>query len=197
MGEPLWLSQVSEATGFKDVALSGNPPIVSDSTRLEYLGLDLDDLDGAWMDVNRKHLSSVRELWTCGQPDGILVDILDNCPALVELTCDEPVDEHLEAILWKGSVSFQPLDLVDGRFSTYGLSMFIEDFPPSITRLSLWGSSGLTPTHFRMLLQLPSLQLLDVGCMYVNPKHLLELEEIAKNELPLGLRVKWKFTAEY
>lgn len=67
--------------------------------------------------------------------------------------------------------------------------------PPSVTRLSLSGPTGLTPSNFRSLLRLPSLKYLRVQEMFIQGDEdlLWEMKDIAKNEIPPGLNVEWRF----
>lgn len=178
--------------------ISGTAPFVSDLAQLETLKLDIRDesaeLAETWLEGNCRSLLRLRTLHVLRVSVESLVCILDNSSDLMEFACYyDLVDEHLRSFSRLASASLKTLCLINGRFTPLGLSAFIAAFPPSITRLELSRSDGLTPSNFRSLLQLPSLRHLTVVGMYVDPDDLLELEQIAKNEPSPGLRVEWRF----
>lgn len=184
---------------FHDVTITGTELFVPRPGLLESLVLDLHEesaeLATAWLDGNYKSFSSLRTLHARRLSSETLANILDKCRSLVEFRYLDPcspndgnsMDEHLQALSRPSSVSLKSLSLMEGCFTSLALSAFIEAFPPSITQLSLSRSEG---SNFRLLLKLPSLQYLECD-MFVAKDDELELEHIAKNELPPGLQVEW------
>lgn len=197
-----------KSLSFDDVIISGAIPFVSVPTQLETLILDIHcesaGLVAAWLDGNCRSFTSLRALHVRRLPAKTLAKILDNCPTLVELTYlqaeyrpDEffpPGDDHLQAVSRLAPASLQSLSLFYGSFTSHGFSVFIAEFPPSITRLDIFGSRGLDPSNFRLLLQLPSLRYLDVSDISVEKKDIREMEEIAKSVTSPGFQVFWDFT---
>lgn len=175
---------------FHSVTVSGIPPLVSDPSQLETLTLYM-ELSERWLVESCKSFFSLRTLCVSRISADTLANVLDNCPTLVEFSCFRSADEHLQVFSRPALVSLQSLDLIHSDFTPRGLSAFAEAFPPSITRLQLHGSSGLTPSSFRSLLQPPSLRYLGLHHMPVDPENLQELKEVAKNERRPGLRVSW------
>lgn len=181
---------------FENVALSGTPPFVPDPKQLETLGLAMKkesvDVAATWLDRNSKSFSSLRTLRVHRLFLGTLTCILNNCPNLTELTSVYPFDEDIEAVS-QSAASLRSLILIDGRLTSDGIFAFARAFPPSITRLEISESCGVTPSTLRLLMELPSLRYLSLRSIYTEFDDIEELQEIAEYEQPLGLEFDWEF----
>lgn len=196
-----WENICGSLTSLKNLSfyfttIPGMHPFVPNPERLKTLNLDMfneEQLAEKWLDEHHARFSRLLRLVIPRLPAQTFANVLKHSRTLVDLTCPNSRDEHLMALSKHAPASLKSLDTYASRFSELGLSAFVEAFPPSITRLRLAGSSGLTPSSFRCLLKLPSLGYLDIGGMNAGESNIPEMKEIAKKGRLPGLVVKSNF----